>query len=205
MRWRWKDSRYFVAICSLISLCLGIRGIDALPIPLAESSPMLFQITATPSSPMPPKFPSRLELPPITIENPMRAGMVQVAVELAEPPAAALLASLGQNASPAVVEVLIQMHTLLILERQSAVLKALTAPPIEAVILGRMGTLVNVIGVQVDAAKIDLIRKIPGVKGVSMVVITAPDVQKPDGGIAHPDVPKDTTSPQDQQGGADTQ
>lgn len=169
---------------------------------------MLFQITATPSSPMPPKIPSRLELPPITVENPMRTGIVQVAVELAEPPAAALLASLGQGASPAVVELLIQMHTLLILERQSAVLKALTAPPIEAVILGRMGTLVNVIGVQVEAAKIDLIRKIPGVKGVSMVVIAAPDVSKPEGGIAHPDGSKDSVplhDQQDQQGGADTQ
>lgn len=131
-----------------------------------------------------------------------------MAVELAEPPSAALLASLGQSASPAVFELLIQMHTLLVLERQSAVLKALTAPPIEAVILGRMGTLVNVIGVQVEAAKIDLIRKIPGVKGVSMVVIAAPDVHKPEGGIAHPDGPKDSVSPrdqQDQQGGADTQ
>jgi subtilisin family serine protease len=102
-------------------------------------------------------------------------GRVAVMVELSEPPVAAVYArqvrasalTLGARASAVA---LAQAQLARINREQDAVVSTLAAPQIAAGVLYRAQRAYNGVAVEVDAAKLDEIRRLPGVKAVHPLV-----------------------------------
>lgn len=97
-----------------------------------------------------------------------RTGLVEVAVELSDPPAArayALAQTLLRLPDDAARRLAAQYAQRLD-TAQRALLATLIAPPINATVLGRTQWTLNSILVRVDAAQLDAIRSLPGVIAV---------------------------------------
>ncbi len=170
---------------SFILSLICVTAMHPLPSSVLDGSPAARPALQTSATPMPPRLPPSGS-PPIdsTAENPLTdrlRGQVQVIITLNDPPAAALLASLGVGASPAFADFVRRMETALVLGQQAGMVKALSAPPINAVILSQTGAVLNSIAVQVDATALPLIQGLPGVKGISVVTVAYPDPVTPEG------------------------
>ncbi|GAB4420545.1 MAG: hypothetical protein Kow00106_17130 [Anaerolineae bacterium] len=97
-----------------------------------------------------------------------RTGLVEVAIELSDPPAARAyaLAQAALHLPDEVAQRLAALYAQRLDAAQLALLAALTAPPINATLLGRTQWTLNSILVRVDAAHLDAIRALPGVIAV---------------------------------------
>lgn len=97
-----------------------------------------------------------------------RTGQVEVAVELSDPPAARAyaLAQTVLRLPDDVAQRLAAQYAQHLDAAQLTLLAALTAPPINAAVLGRTQWTLNSILIRVDAAHLDAIRALPGVIAV---------------------------------------
>lgn len=97
-----------------------------------------------------------------------RTGLVEIAVELSDPPAARAYAlahtflRLPDDAAQRLAAQYAQRLDVV----QRALLTALIAPPINAIVLGRTQWTLNSILIRVDAAQLEAIRSLPGVIAV---------------------------------------
>jgi hypothetical protein len=97
-----------------------------------------------------------------------RTGLVEVAVELSDPPAARAyaLAQTVLRLPDDVAQRLAAQYAQHLDAAQRALLTTLVAPPINATLLGRTQWTLNSILLRVDAAQLDAIRRLPGVIAV---------------------------------------
>ncbi|GIV82317.1 MAG: hypothetical protein KatS3mg051_1671 [Anaerolineae bacterium] len=97
-----------------------------------------------------------------------RTGLAEVAVELSDPPAARAyaLARTVLRLPDDVAQRLAAQYAQRLDAAQLALLGTLTAPPINATLLGRTQWTLNSILIRVDAAHLDAIRALPGVIAV---------------------------------------
>lgn len=97
-----------------------------------------------------------------------RTGLVEVAVELSDPPAARVyaLARTALRLSEAAARKLAVHYAQRLDAAQQALLTTLTAAPINATVLGRTQWTLNCILIRVDAGQVDAIRRLPGVVAV---------------------------------------
>ncbi len=97
-----------------------------------------------------------------------RTGLIDVAVELSDPPAARAyaLAKTALHLPEAVARALASDYGQRLDAAQNILIVTLTAPPINATVLGRTQWTLNSILIRVDAAQLDAIRYLPGVIAV---------------------------------------
>jgi len=97
-----------------------------------------------------------------------RTGLIEIMVELSDPPAARVyaLAQSGLRLPDPVARSLAARYAERLDAAQRALLITLTAPPINATLLGRTQWTLNGILIRVDAAQLDAIRRLPGVIAV---------------------------------------
>ncbi len=97
-----------------------------------------------------------------------RTGLIEVAVELSDPPAARVyaLAKTGLHLSEAVASALARDYARRLEAAQNTLIVTLTTPPINATVLGRTQWTLNSILIRIDAAQVDAVRQLPGVLAV---------------------------------------
>jgi hypothetical protein len=97
-----------------------------------------------------------------------QTGVIQVLVELSDPPAARayVVAKDVLGLSEATANRMAQAQMARIEAAQQALLPYLTGPEIQAVIIDRVQRAINGIMIEVDASKLDQIRQLPGVVSI---------------------------------------
>ncbi len=96
-----------------------------------------------------------------------RTGIIEVLVELGDPPAARAYAFARALRLPeALARTMAEQQAQAIDAAQRALLPSLTAPDLNATIIGRTQHTFNGILIRVDASKLDAIRRLPGVLAV---------------------------------------
>jgi hypothetical protein len=96
-----------------------------------------------------------------------RTGIIEVLVELDDPPAARAYAlARALRLSEAIARAIAAQQAQAIDAAQRALLPSLTAPDLNATIMGRTQHTLNGVLIRVDASKIEAIRRLPGVLAV---------------------------------------
>jgi hypothetical protein len=124
----------------------------------------LDQVTGVPSK-MPRRFPSGTIASAAGASTP---GTVQVIVILNLPSAAEVGAALRKSPSipESVVNLAVQYAVTRLRQLQRQLIAQLTGPEIGASLIGQTQTVGNMLFIQVDSRKLDLIRQLPGVASV---------------------------------------
>jgi hypothetical protein len=124
----------------------------------------LDQVTGVPSK-VPRRFPSGTIASAAGASAP---GTVQVIVILNLPSAAEVGAALRNSPSipESLVNLAVQYEVTRLRQLQQQLIAQLTGPEIGATLIGQTQTVGNMIFIQVDSRKLDLIRKLPGVAAV---------------------------------------
>ena len=190
---RWMKGRYLNKLCLSLTLVVGSLGLSLAgartdtsqaQAPDDHRMTLDWQLTPTPTVPGPRRpfdsSPTRLDPPRPVVGGgvgeprggPSPSGVVQVLVELSDPPAArayALAQSLGLP--DAAASVIAQIQIARIDAAQQALLPSLTGPPINATVISRTQRVLNGITVEVDASKLEQIQQLPGVVAVRLLGI----------------------------------
>ncbi len=155
----------FAVMC--LMLCYGFwNALTVQADTVAQMGMRLDQVTGMPS-----KMPGRLHSGPVfSAEGSSVPGAAQVIVILDLPSAAEVGAALRK--SPAIPEALVslavQYEVARLRQLQQALIAQLTGPDIGATLIGQTQSASNMIFIQVDSGKLDLIRQLPDVAGVQV-------------------------------------
>jgi len=115
---------------------------------------------------LPPSMPPGMRLEPRDAPLP-EYGMIDVWVELRGPSAADVRAWALRWGLPSVIaDELAALQGRRLRAAQEALIPLLTAPPIEARVVGGAQGVLNGLAIQVDARQIEAVRQLPGVAGV---------------------------------------
>lgn len=166
-----------VALVAVTILAGGWPASDSPGAPqVARAGGLLQQTPTAPGGPAKPWGAGQLPLPDVGegVEVGSRddvlpqTGTIEVLVELSDPPAARAyaLARTVLHLPEAVAQAIAGQQAQAIDAAQRALLPALTGPDINATLMGRTQHTLNGILIQIDASKLDAIRRLPGVLAV---------------------------------------
>ncbi len=167
------------ALAALVALCMFGYSLWGSSVTRASAAaPGIYpdlpgQVTAMPSR-MPGKvdpgqFILRASRTPGAIESAVSPGTPIYIITLDLPSAAEVGATLRKSSIPEnIVDALVQVEVARLKALQERLIAQLTAPEIAATFVGQTQLTSNMLFIQVDASKLDLIRALPGVASVTM-------------------------------------
>jgi len=165
------------AAAALVAATMLVGGWPGMGAPqVARAGGLLQQTPTVPGIPAKPWGAGQLPLPGVgegvvvgsREEVLPQTGLIEVLVELSDPPAARAyaLARTALHLPEAVAQAIAGQQAQAIDAAQRALLPALTGPDINATLMGRTQHTLNGILLRVDASKLDAIRRLPGVRAV---------------------------------------